>query len=71
MWNGGALLNAIAQETEMVWVPLSLTAVVLVLAIANVAPAGSGLSAFRNGALLLAATIATATVWLMWAAVLR
>ncbi|RAX42420.1 hypothetical protein [Rhizobium tropici] len=58
-------------ETEMGWLPLLLTALVLALAVANAAPAGSAFSAFRNGMLLAGAVIASAAVWLMWAVVLR
>ena len=60
-----------ALETEMWWLPLLLTVVVVMLAAANIAPAGSAFAAFRNGALLAGAVITAAAVWLTWAAVLR
>ena len=64
-------MNAAALETDMWWLPLVLTAVVMVLAVANASPAGSAFAAMRNGALLAGAAIAAAAVWLTWAAVLR
>ncbi|TXI03953.1 MAG: hypothetical protein E6Q76_13150 [Rhizobium sp.] len=64
-------MSDLSLETEMAWLPLMLTALVLVLAIANAVPANSALSAVRNVLLLAGAGIASAAVWLMWAAVLR
>lgn len=55
----------------MGWLPLILTALVFALAFANATPADGAFSAFRNGMLLFGAGVASAAVWLMWAAVLR
>lgn len=64
-------MSSATLVSEMGWLPLSLTALVLVLAIANVSPAGTALSALRNTMLLICAAIASLAIWLMWALVLR
>lgn len=64
-------MSAASLETEMGWLPLILTALVFALAFANATPADGTFSAFRNGMLLFGAGVASAAVWLMWAAVLR
>ncbi|NTI27650.1 hypothetical protein [Rhizobium rhizogenes] len=57
--------------SELWWLPLMLTIIVFVLALANVAAADGALASFRNGALLACASVASGAVWLMWAMVLR
>lgn len=58
-------------ESGLWWLPLLLTALVFLLALANLGPADGTFSPFRNGALFLSASIASVAVWLMWAMVLR
>ncbi|MBB3608650.1 hypothetical protein [Rhizobium sp. BK602] len=57
-------------ETGWWWLPLLLTALVFLLALANLGPGRGAISALRNGALFAAAVVASAAVWLMWAMVL-
>lgn len=61
----------VTLEHELWVLPLIVTVIVFVLALANVVPERGALATFRNGSLLVWAGIAAAAVWIMWAAVLR
>jgi hypothetical protein len=61
----------VTLEAELWWLPLFLTIIVFVLALANASPEHGVLATMRNGALFAGASIASVAVWLMWAMVLR